>query len=287
MKKTRQRITLVLLTAMIALLFTGCVKLDTSITIKKDGRIDLDIIYAVLEDYYDSEITISDENKSMLAAAGITCSDYYEDGYAGIRLTGENIKLSTDFDDAFSDVFDFDGNFLSYSIDGNRVSVTALQDDSYTGGSYSKEYGSMISMSGASAQIRITFPEGTNVIDNNATSVSYDGLTYTWDLLQLDFRDGLRVDFEMPMGATVPLLYAIIGGAVGAVVIVVILVVILIKYNKKQKAEAAARMCAENNNKNAAYIPTQISSQNLPQNTEPMQNPQSTAQSEENQNNQP
>ncbi len=259
MKKTRQRITLVLMTAMIALLFTGCVKLDTSITIKKDGRIDLDMIYAVDEDYYDSSVSLSDEDKSMLAAAGITVSDYNEDGYSGLRVTGENIKLSKDFDNAFANLFDFDGEFLSYTVDGNKVSITAFQDDSYTGGSYTSEYGSMISMSGASAQIRITFPEGTNVVSNNATSVSYDGLTYTWDLLQLDFRDGLRVDFEMPTGASVSLTYALIGGGIGAVVIIVILAVILVKYNKKQKAEAAARMYAYDQN-SASYAPPQ----NLP-----------------------
>lgn len=260
MKKTRQRITLALMTAMIALLFTGCVKFDTSITIKKDGRIDLDMIYAVDEDYLDSSSlmnSLSDEDKSMLAAVGITVSDYSEDGYSGIKVTGENVKLSKDFDGAFSNLFDFDGEFLSYTVDGNKVSITALQDDSYTGGSYSKEYGSMISMSGASAQIRITFPEGTNVVNSNATSVSYDGLTYTWDLLQLDFRDGLRVDFEMPMTASVSLIYALIGGGIGAVVIIAVIVVILVKYNKKQKSEAVARMYAYG--QNAETVPNEAS----------------------------
>ncbi len=263
MKKTRQRITLALMTAMIALLFTGCVKFDTSITIKKDGRIDLDMIYAVQDDsgsYLEEYAELIDDIKaqsSSLAALGITCEDYCENGYTGVRLTGNNLKLSRDIESEFSDLPDFDGDFLSYSVDGNKVSIIALQYDSYTGGSYSKEYGSLISMSGASATIRITFPEGTNVVNSNATSVSYDGLTYTWDLLQLDYRDGLRVDFEMPMTASVSLIYALIGGGIGAVVIIAVIVVILVKYNKKQKAEAAARMYAYG--QNTAVLPNEAS----------------------------
>lgn len=263
MKKTRQRITLVLMTAMIALLFTGCVKLDTSITIKKDGRIDLDMIYAVDEDYMDSSSMInslSDEDKSMLAAVGITVSEYSEGGYTGVRVSGENVKLSEDVGSALNDIISYDMNILSYSVDGNKVSITAFQDDAESEEPISSsEYGSLISLSGASAKVKITFPEGSKIIESNATSVSDDGLTLTWNLFDISLKDGLRVDFEMPTGASVSLTYALIGGGIGAVVIIVILVVILIKYNKKQKAEAAARMYAYGQN-SASYAPPQ----NLP-----------------------
>ncbi len=274
MKRMRQRITLVLLTVFIAVLLSGCVKFDTSITIKSNGRIDLDVIYAVDTDMksYLQQVTDSiDEivsEKSNLAAIGIDCKDYNEGDYSGIRLTGKNIKLSEDFESEFSD-------YITYERDGKKVSVTAFRsalgsfetdDDTY----------SAIASAGGSANVRVTFPKGTEIVNSNATSVSNDGLTLTWDLLSLSPNEGLRVDFEMPTTATVTFMAAFIGGIVGAIVIIVIVAVLLVKYNKKQKAAALAGAYAAANPVNTE-IPAP---QNVPQTTEETVTEQTSNESE-------
>lgn len=64
---------------------TGCVKMHTSMNIKKDKSMDFSIIYGINNSYIKDESVLDDEEKKKLEQSGFTISEYSEDSMKGIR----------------------------------------------------------------------------------------------------------------------------------------------------------------------------------------------------------
>lgn len=94
-----------LISSLVLLGLSGCVKFNTTMDIKKDKSMDYSVIYGMTSTLVDNQQILSDEEKKELETKGFKAEDYKDDKYTGIKLTisFDNIDdVSTDNDTEFS-----------------------------------------------------------------------------------------------------------------------------------------------------------------------------------------
>ena len=250
MKKT---IKIVALLALIALFATGCsMKSNVGLTISKDKKVTVKMISAMddeMIDYYlgmangDSsegktytdaerwEFLESGDSSIQSPGEGYTMEKYDQDGFKGYVFTLELGTLddlcTTDknatatFDELNKDSKIFVKNGDKYSLNINGSS----DEDIEQAKSY-EEYGAAFDL-----KFFVTLPNPA--ISNNATTVSDDKLTYTWDLLSAkDFQ----LEFKVNNSNNTALIICIIAAVV---VICAIVAAVLAKKGKGDKVESA------------------------------------------------
>lgn len=218
---------------------TGCVKYNVSMSIKDNKSVTLEVIYAIDESLVSSFTESEDEEQSginldnynYLKEKGYVISEYSEktdDGsLSGIKITKtfKNIDDITKdskkvvdmvniFDNENATNFD-DSQFFYKNGDNYKASFTFdFSEDEEEGIDYSA-YQSYFNL-----KYQVSLP--TKAISNNATSVSDDGKTLTWDLSYAKVND---VEFEFNFNSSSnTLLYVLVGGALAVVVIAVLAV---------------------------------------------------------------
>ena len=181
MKKVICAITSVLL---IILLLTGCMQIRIGIDIKNDGKVDLKLFVAISEslssmagesadsifDNVDSFIGTSDEYKVQ---------PYEENGYKGYIISREDMTLE-----------DMSETQMSITKQGAKYILDWKLDFGETFGSYASSMKAM----GGFAEVVVTLPNRS--ITNNATSVSKDGKTLTWDLTEFK-EESIHVEYRI------------------------------------------------------------------------------------------
>ena len=229
-------------------LLTGCIKSETTMVINKDKSMDFSVTYLVA-DYMlnlsedDSGTNTSegvDEDSDAwknLKKRGYTLKQYTEDEYTGFQAKKQikNIDdissekdievLLTDFlEDDFKDdkYFKVEKGFFKNKYTANFV--YDLEDETSDEDYDMSAYTSAISM-----QYKVTLPE--KAIKNNATSVSDDGLTYTWKAPYGKITN-ISYTFEIPNISSY-----IICIAGGIIVAGAIFSVIIIKAKKSKKSD--------------------------------------------------
>ena len=94
-----------LISSLVLLGFSGCVKFNTTMDIKNDKSMDYSVIYGMTSTLINDQQMLSDEEKKELESKGFKTEDYKDDKYTGIKLTisFDNIDdISTDNDTEFS-----------------------------------------------------------------------------------------------------------------------------------------------------------------------------------------
>lgn len=94
-----------LISSLVLLGLSGCVKFNTTMDIKKDKSMDYSVIYGMTSTLINDQQMLSDEEKKELESKGFKAEDYKDDKYTGIKLTisFDNIDdVSTDNDTEFS-----------------------------------------------------------------------------------------------------------------------------------------------------------------------------------------
>ena len=94
-----------LISSLVLLGFSGCVKFNTTMDIKNDKSMDYSVIYGMTSTLINDQQMLSDEEKKELESKGFKTEDYKDDKYTGIKLTisFDNIDdVSTDNDTEFS-----------------------------------------------------------------------------------------------------------------------------------------------------------------------------------------
>lgn len=258
MKKT---IKLIAILAIIMLFVTGCgMRSNVGVEVAKNKTVTLKIISAMdneMIDYYlgmqngDSEgTTYTDEQRWAYVESSTTDSNYEEftkekydqDGYKGYVYSIELGKIDDllaedsevlNIDDISKDskLFTKDGDTYVLNLDLKSADISEAQ-------SY-KDYGAEFDLS-----FYVTLPN--KAIENNATTVSENGKTYSWDLLQ---AENANIKFKIDGGLfggsnnTLP----IILGIVAAVIVIAVIIVVVVVTSKKNKTKKAQE--PENNEK--------------------------------------
>ena len=226
-------ISVMVLLTLAAFCFTGCVRFRTSMNIKSNGKADLTVIYGYYNELIDSDVESEMEDLAdAFEDDGWTVDDYKKGDYEGYTFTMTNVKVN-DFEDVFNaDCFTEDlelGDFelskkgSTYTINWDTNVVGDLNEEGITSEDL-KTYGGFM-------EVEITLPSPAT--DDNATEVSKDGKTYTWDLL-----DGDEVELTFTL-INVGLIIAICA-IVFVVFVAAAVVVILLIVKKKKPAKDSA-----------------------------------------------
>ena len=220
---------LVLILAL-SLLLSGCLKMDIDMTIKSNGKADVSILYAAedsMTEMSEGETesgVLSQEQIDEYKAKGWEVSDYAKDGYTGVVVSKKDQDMAEAklLEGSNSNVRK-EGSIYIIDIDvfGEEKSMEMNQ------------YASMLSAAGGSFTFRLTLP--TKPIRHNATSVSEDGKTLTWDFLSMDPGDTVHVEFKMPSSIA---MYIVIG-------VLVAIVAVLLLLKKKRKGDDATEDVVE------------------------------------------
>lgn len=224
MKKRILCLALLLCVAVFA--FSGCIRMRTTLNFSPFGFIETDVVICV-DKAIASYATQLDEEIEKYKAKGYVAEEFEEDGYIGYRLH----KTESIFDPPVDERF-------KSSVDGLKVSLDILWDSTKE---ESQEWkltllAPVITAQNGSAEIIITLPN--KPIAHNATSVSEDGKTLTWNLLEMGDRSSAHVEFsalDVVMGW-------IIIGVCALVVIIAVIVIIIVVAAKKKKAKAASAL---------------------------------------------
>ncbi len=227
----RKRILVTLLAVLLAVSLTGCVKMKMDVTVKMNGKIDASVLLAIdgsmgeLSDL--SEYGYSSDDMEELREKGWDVQPYKEDPFVGYRISKKDLDPSelgeaSGFDtpgaalirNGSTYVMDFD----LFSSDGDSEDTAELLD--------------FLRQIGASVKFRLTLPIKPKA--HSATSVSADGKTLEWDLLQMTPGEKIHVEFDAGKAKGAVIAAAVAGlAAVGGVT------AFLVSRNRRKKAPAA------------------------------------------------
>ncbi len=205
----------------------GCVKMDTEITVHNNGSADITMLYAYMDaltQSMDMSELMPNETIANLKAKGLSVEDYNQDGYTGYLISGQNLKLSDMMQD---DNGVIGGDSFKVEKKGNTYKLTWKMDPSDA--SQMDGYKPYINMYGGYAKLTLNLPR--KPINHNAASVSADGKTLTWDLLNLGPDQTIMVEFK----AGLPL-YLIPIIAVALMLLIIIVVAVLLGSKRKSPA---------------------------------------------------
>ena len=233
MRKTTSR-KLLALAVIFAFVFcmTGCIRYSTTMGVKKNGTCDIEILYAVYssDDLSAEEEEEEEEEESEyeeLEEDGWTVEKYKEDSYEGVVLSMEGVKL-----DELEDILqDTDMGFDDFSLEKKGSTYTLEWDINDNLGDTSEEGLSADTVKEYDGYMtfELTLPNGAK--SDNATDVSKDGKTLTWDFYEVE--DGV-IECEFSL-----INVGLIIGIIAAVVVVIAAVaVVLVLKNKKGSAPA-------------------------------------------------
>lgn len=248
----KKKFVAVFLLVMLAVSLTSCVKVDIDLKVKKNGKVDATVIFAMSEaagDYGGSmdEMGFSEEELAEMKKNGWKVEAYSQDGYSGYRMFQSNIE-SLDV----AKIWSTEGSGDSVLTKKGSTYVLDLPIGGILGEQTEEDPVDMVAMLrsfGASMKFRITLP--VKPISHNAMSVSEDGKTLEWDLMSMQKGDRAHVEFKAGGGF---LMYALIGAAVLAVLGVIFAVV-----GKKKNVAVPQQI--------PVYAPSPVQEVNPPQET--------------------
>lgn len=218
----------------IIFLSTGCVRYNSTMSIKSDRSMDYSIIYAYQKSIYDKlDVSWNDDVRNKYKSAGYTVEDYEEDNYYGIKLT-------THVDDIKNISINASHRYNLYESVSNYEPLSdvfqikeGIFKDTYKAIFYYEsdtDYSDFVMDDSMDLKFTVILP--TKAISNNATEVSDDGKKLVWDLTKLDISND-EIQFEFEMVNTYPI---ILIGLIGLIVLLIIVVFIMSKINKHKNS---------------------------------------------------
>lgn len=225
---------LVLMFILLAICLTGCMRFNTSITIKSNGKMDVNMLYAAMDmsEYSDGESKsqgLTPEQKKQYEDDGWKVEDYASDGYTGFILSKNNVDLK-DINATMKQTSENTKQGGDFNITRSGLKYT-LKWQVYN----SSDKGSMtqaapyIKQSGGYMKFTINLP--VKPVSSNATSTTNNGKTLEWDLLNLGEDGSIEVTYTL---INVPLIIIL---SVVALVLAAAIVVVIIVIKKKGTAK--------------------------------------------------
>ncbi|MDD2391726.1 MAG: hypothetical protein PHU94_02155 [Bacilli bacterium] len=251
----------------IIILTSGCVRQNYNFSIDKDKNMDISVIVALDSAFFDEE-GISDEDVQKVKDLGFKVTEYTDENYKGVIATKriknidnyskeedvqfllntlfeekiENIKLFSIKKGILSNKYKAYINFDTTDLT-ERDENTDYNDELET--EEDIEYSEQIEtdedqfdtdpqkiLSYMDLKYSITLPYGS--ISNNATDVSEDGKTLTWDFAKITDEKGELTPIEYEFEIYNLTLIYIATGTVGLIVLLII-VLIISKKGKSKK----------------------------------------------------
>ena len=241
---TGTRIGRVVAVGAVALLLTGCIKLDLDLDVSADDTVSGTVVFAFSKQLLELTGQSADELFKGGATSlpsdvpGTTTAPYEDDRFVGQKITFDHVELSR---------FNTEGSDLTIDHVGDEFHVAGSMDLSGSAtGSTTAGVGD-ISQFGSSAQISITLSFPGKVI--SSTTGEVDGNSVTWTPKLGETTDLTTVASAVPSDSF-PWLWVLIG--VGVLVLVGVLVVVLVS----RRGRSAAPTQPETSTEPSASTPT-------------------------------
>ncbi len=238
MKKVLSLATIMLI-ALIVL--TGCVDVNYEVTLNKDGTADVAYVYgfdkATLEQMGSTAEDMTSEMKQNAEASEYEIEPYSDDKVEGFKAKKHVENLS---DISLEEAF---GSEYITDSEENRFKVEKKGSKTFYSQNAKIDLSNMDSSMASMVTMKYTVKLPTKVGENNASEVSKDGKTLTWNLTAGKVNE---INFEANS--------SIIGTVITIVIIalvvigVTVAVVIVVKKSKKEKSDSTDVVAETTNN---------------------------------------
>ncbi len=213
---------------------TGCMRFNTTVKVKSNGKADITMRYAVSTEFSEEDLSgymsMPEEEMKKMQEEGWECSEYSEDSYMGYEFVKRDVsfeELAGSFNDAGdgttinADDFTITKNGFNYTIDWKVFEDDDISDIS--------SYKSYFDMAGGYMNFVLELP--VKPLNSNATTISENGKTLTWDLLALEQGQTIHVEFNL---INIKVIIGCIAAGSAILLIIVILIIVMISKNKKK-----------------------------------------------------
>lgn len=229
-EKNMKRVFVFVLALLLIMCLSGCIRYNTTLDIKPNGKADITMIFAYSISA-DEEPDMDEDTLADMVKEGWKYKEYSEDNFKGYILTKENVDILDLKKSLHGTYMDMDHTTANFEItkDGSKYTLDWKVFD----GDQSSEIISikeMLKMSDGYMTFVIKLP--TKPINSNATNVSDDGKTLTWDLTSLDSTQTIHVEFRL---LNMSLIIGLIAGGLVLIAVIALIIVLIVK-NKKMKA---------------------------------------------------
>ena len=252
------------LAVLVAVMLTGCMRVSVGMDIKADGTTDISLLYAMsdellnfdmddedfddedsddedsddeddVEDTEEDPTSLSEDQIKDLENRGWTYEKYAEDGFTGYVIKKAGVALNevgNEFSGAEgstglgSDTFTLNETDGTYTLDWKVLGSEEASE--------SAEYAEYFTQFNGYMKLVITLPEAP--INSNATEVSEDGKTLTWDLLTMTDPNA-HVEFKLPSSGGSSSIIFIVIAVVAIIAIILVIVLLARKSAAKNKVE--------------------------------------------------
>ena len=218
---------LFVLTAALAVMLTGCIRVNMDITMKSGGKADISMLYAfqdsltaMMDDGED--VGLSSEEIEALREKGAEVADYAEDGYTGYLITMKDTDLNS------TELVEGSAGTLREENGMYILDLNLMSDDEES--QLDASAAAMIQSAGGYFTVSVTLPVEPE--RHNAKTVSEDGKTLTWDILTMDRSETIHVEYKAENNML--MIAAVIGLAV---ILAVICIAVLLTKKRKTPAE--------------------------------------------------
>ena len=215
---------LFVLTATLAVILTGCIRVNMDITMKSNGKADISILYAFQDSLASmmddgEDVGLNSEEIESFREKGAEVTDYAEDGYTGYLITMKDTDLNS------TELVEGSAGALRKENGLYILDLNLLSDEEE--GELDASAASMIQSAGGYFTVTVTLP--VEPASHNATKVSEDGKTLEWDMLTMDRSEPIHVEYKAENN--MPVIAAVIG-----LVVILAVICIAVLISKKRKA---------------------------------------------------
>ena len=205
----KKKVTLLFAVLLALVIMAGCsMKELISVNITKDGKASMEVVMAYGDETIDQLMamsasgeskTFTDEERWAYLESGstdqtydekFTTERYEEEGYKGFKLVAKDLSIS----DLVYESGDSEVNANNIASEGKLFTKNGNEYTMEFTGSDSDSSSTITSGSGDEIVMKISITLPAPAKSNNATEVSEDKLTYTWDLLK---AESAKLVFEL------------------------------------------------------------------------------------------
>lgn len=239
MKKTMKLLSLLA----VVILMSGCVKYDIGMEIRKDKSVNISIISAVDSSLMGDEQTVDEDEIKALEDKGFTATKYEDDNWNGYTLTKkyknideisskdpvtvELTDLASNEKDNIATFFQKKSGLFTTKYIANFTLDARSDEDDESDEEMDEDMQQLLDRMTASMELNYHVTLPSKASSSNATKVSDDGKTLTWNLKFNEVND-IKYEFAIINPITVAI-------AVGIGALVIMLVVLFILKGRGQK----------------------------------------------------
>lgn len=191
----KKKIAAVCLMLCLIIALSGCVRMDATIRVNRDRTVDVQTRIAMSKELAslggeEDSFGLTDEEISTYKQQGYSYESYNDEdsGYSGYTLTRKGMDLKSSENNIDMQDAVISGDIFTVNGDHVTINFTPFPDEKYDM--------ALLKSNGGYIKLNLELP--VKPTKHNATSVSDDGRTLTWDLTKMKAGENIYAEFDFP-----------------------------------------------------------------------------------------